>query len=469
MTSPANTGAPANTGGPPESPRARLGARLQALDHAQLVEVIQRLLERAPDLYDLVFLPVTGEQKPVNAEHIRIQVAGILLNMGDDWRASTRAERELWPVVAIGTQYLDRGALTDARTVFNAVITTTLPHYEQLWDHGSEIAGIVEDCVKGLARCLDKLTDPDERRGLIEDIFAVYRWDALGPGGYGMDAPPRRVLLEKTTAGERGQIASWVAEAMPDGLHKFKRWRRQAGGHFILELRGESALTEAELEQLYGRADLARPHLDLLLEQGRTAEAIRLVQDAPGDSLVSLAETLIAAGFEEPAIAAVRNHASVLHKDRHRTRDWLRAQGVDLPEEVDELVWTITSFNFNPTIGGYKKIRDGARAVALWPQALELVKDLSPERTKLHPIRARMFADQAREEEALAELRKLSNSTWRSCAADLAEVFEAHHPAIAIDLYERLAEEREAHGTSAARKKAALFRGKLADLGGCDG
>jgi len=100
---------------------------------------------------------------------------------------------------------------------------------------------------------------------------------------------------------------------------------------------------------------------------------------------------------------------------------------------------------------------------------LEPVKDLNPERTKLQPVRARMLADQDPAEEALAELSKLSNSTWRSCAADLAEVFEVHLPAVARDLYERLAEEREAQGTRAARKKAALFRVKLAELGGRDG
>ena len=99
-----NTGAPANTGGAPATTKTTIDARLQALERGQLIEVIQRLLKSAPDLDDLVFLPVAGEQKPVDAQHIRVQVAGILVNMGDDWRASTRAEQELWPLVAIGTQ-----------------------------------------------------------------------------------------------------------------------------------------------------------------------------------------------------------------------------------------------------------------------------------------------------------------------------------------------------------------------------
>ncbi len=455
-----------NTGGTPAPCKATTDARLQALDRPQLIQVIRRLLKSAPDLEDLVFLPVTGEDQPVNAKYICVQVTGILLNMGDDWRASTGAEQELWPLVAIGTQYLDSDQLTDARTVFNAIITTILAYYARIWDHESEVAGIVEDCVKGLASCLEKLTAPHDREALLKDIFAVYRWDVLGEGGYGLDTHPRTVLLVESTAAERIQIASWVQQALPDGEHKHTRWKRQAGGRFVLELRAPSSLDDAELESLYARADLVTPHLDLLLSQERRDEAVRLVQQASGEAVVALAETLIAAGLTKPAIAAVHNHSSVLHKDHQRTRDWLRAHGVDLPDEVDRLVWTITSFNRNPTIGDYKKIREGAGAIDQWPQVLNLLKELAPDRTKLMPIRARRFADLGQVDQAITELGRLRDSSWRSCAADLAETFEAHHSSIAIDLYKQLADERQAVGTRAACRKAAVFRARLAALAG---
>ncbi|MFT7519569.1 MAG: tetratricopeptide (TPR) repeat protein [Kiritimatiellia bacterium] len=459
-------GAPTNTGGPLGRSKTPVGIRLQALDRGQLVEVIQRLLKSAPDLNDLVFLPVSGEQNAVDAHRIRVQVAGILSNMGDDWRASSRAEQDLWPLVAIGTQYLERGALTDARTVFNTIITTTLAYYEQLRDEESEIAGIVVDCVNGLAKCLDRLTEASDREPLLRDIFTVYSWDTLGNGGYGMDSAPSKVLLEQTRVEERARVAAWVREDLPEGHDKFKRSQRQAGGRFILKLLGSETLPE--LEALYSQADLVKPHLDLLLKQGREDEAINLLRRAPGRSLVSMAEALIAAGLTAPAIATVRDHAIVLHTDGDHARRWLRAHGVDLPASVDNLVWTIQRFKGNHTIGGYKKIREGAKAVDRWPQALELVGELDPDRTRLQPIRARMFADLGKVDEALEELRKLIDSGWRSCAADIAETFEATNPAIAIELYKRLADEREAHGTRAARKRAALFRERIAHLGGSD-
>ncbi|MFM9994830.1 MAG: hypothetical protein ACKVU4_03405 [Phycisphaerales bacterium] len=64
------------------------------------------------------------------------------------------------------------------------------------------MAGIGDQCVAGLGRCLAATTDRATREGLLSDVFAVYRWDALDHGGYGMDDAPRKVLLGGTTPAE---------------------------------------------------------------------------------------------------------------------------------------------------------------------------------------------------------------------------------------------------------------------------
>jgi len=399
---------------------------------------------------------------PVNTEPIRVEVEEILQNLGDDWRASAFAELLLSPLVTLGNRLREAGALDDARAVFNTIITSILARYEQLWDAESEIASVVTACVDGLALCLGLLSAPTERQPLLEDLFAVYRWDALESGGYGMDMAPRRVLLEQTTSDERRTIASWLLDALPVGSDTPTRWRRQEGGRFILQLRADAAPSDMEREQLYERADLAGPHLDLLLTQGRTAEALRLTQRASADALVALAETLTAAGLAEQALAAVRGHVSVLHADRKHTRDWLRARGVTLPEGVEQLCRMIATFNEHPTVRGYRELRERAEQAARWPQALELIA--SPKPLRLPPVRARLFADLDRADEALAELSNLSDSAWRTCAEDLAQTFAARRPLVAADLYEQLAVERVAHGTRGARKKAAEFRAKRAEL-----
>ena len=169
-----------------------LDTRLAQLDRGQLVALVKRLVSRRPDLQELVLLPLPGERRPVAARHVAVAVARILDAMGDDWQASSRAEEELWPLLTIGDQRLEGGALADAQTVFVAVIQAVLPRYGQLYDHESEIAGIVDECVKGLGACLDRSPEPGQRYLLLRGIFAVYRWDALGQGAMGWIRLPAR-------------------------------------------------------------------------------------------------------------------------------------------------------------------------------------------------------------------------------------------------------------------------------------
>ena len=116
-----------------------LDRRLASLDRDQLVALVHRLLSRHPDLEDLVQLPLPGETMRADARHIRSQVTRILLAMGDDWQASIRARRDLWPLLAVGRQYLQRRTLGDACTLFATIATTILEHYEQLRDEASVI------------------------------------------------------------------------------------------------------------------------------------------------------------------------------------------------------------------------------------------------------------------------------------------------------------------------------------------
>ncbi len=440
-----------------------LDPRLAALDRDQLEALVRRLVSREPDLEDLVHLPLPGERQRADGRHMAAQVSRILLTMGDDWRASSRAERELWPLVEIGTQYLDQGAPDDARTVFVAISITILRHYEQIRDEESEVAGIVGQCVEGLGRCLAVATSAAEREALLRDVFAVYRWDALDHGGYGMDDAPRRVLLGEATPEERSTIATWVREAMPRGSANHGRWRRQHGGRFVLELVGRE-LDDAGREALFAEADLDGARLDLLLAQGRELEAVRMVRDAASDSLVGLADKLVAAGLLDAARSAVRDHLSVLEPDNHRVRDWLVKHGVPLPANVDALVEAVRWFQLRPNIRSYQDLRREAGDAGRWPAVLGLVGNVDPQRKNLQPVRARIRADLGDSAGALAELEGLTGSSWKSAVADVAGSLAATHPGVAAELYRTLIDALVAHGTKAAGKQAAEVRLRLAAL-----
>ncbi len=303
-------------------PGSDLDRRLASLDRAQLVALIHRLLSRFPDLEDLVQLPLPGETQPADARQIRVQVTRILLTMGDDWQASIRAQRDLLPLLAVGRQYLQRGARSDARTVFATIASTILEHYEQLRDEESELAGIVNDCVEGLGACLAESERGSEREALLGDVFAVYRWDALESGGYGMDTAPHDILLAQTTQEERRLLARWTRDALGRVTGEYALPRRRNGGRFVLDLVG-SELGDAERESFYTEARLDRSLMSLLLSQERTREALELLGRCTSRDLAWMAEKLMGAGMRAEALELASHHPAVLEMGNHVLDQWM--------------------------------------------------------------------------------------------------------------------------------------------------
>ncbi len=427
--------------------------RLDELDRDQLVAVIHRLLDREPGLADLVQIPLPSERRPVHPEPVAAQVTEILLTMGDDWRASMRAERELTPLVGLGTHFLDAGVVADAHVVWRTIALTVLRHYLSIRDEESEVAGIVNECVTGLGKCLDRTTDSAARRAILDDVFAVFRWDYLEHGSFGMDEPAATILVERTTAVEREAMAAITLAALPSGSHSHARWHRQHGGRLVLRLVGDR-LGPVERERVLADADLDAERLDLLVAAGRVDEAITLVRAAPGSDVADLADRLIRHGHREPARDAVRDHAGMLSTSNHHLRSWMQDHDLPLPPHLEPLLEALSRFNVWTDIGRYKALREAACASGQWPRVLDHLEAIDATRSKYQPVRARIAADRGDVGGALAELDGLKDSTWRAATEDVARSLEVYDADAALALYQKLLDDLRAHGTAHARKRA---------------
>ena len=441
-----------------------LDVRLAALDRDQLEEMVRRLVRHDPDLEDLVHLPLPGERVAVDESRVREQVNRIVRGIGWDWRASSRAEGELWPLVVTGRRLVDEGAWADARRVFGATIRAILAHYGEFRDNESEVAGIVSHCVEGLGACLD---EPDQRRQdrakLLDEVLSVWIWDRLEQGGYGMDGPARAVLLERATPPERRAMAARVRRSLPRTDADCGRSRRQAGGRFVLELLGDE-LASAERERLLAEASLDRELLALLFEQGRRAEAIELVRRTSSEDVVKLAGELVARGMARQGERAVLDHPALLDPDSWPLRRWLADREVEGAAELEDGAEAVRWFRAYPNIGNYRKLRTTAEALGRWPGVLRQVVDVKPDAKAVRPVRARMYADLGRVAEALAVLDELSGSTWRSAAGDVAQSLGPIHPDDAAELYRSLIAHLVEHDTKHSRQAAQEHQQRLSAL-----
>jgi tetratricopeptide (TPR) repeat protein len=441
-----------------------LAARLASLDRDQLVAILERLVAQQPELADLVHLPLPGEKGPPDGAAIRAQVARIVLTMGDDWMASTRAEGELWPVIEVGNSYRAEGRIEDARTVYRAMIDGILPHYEQLRDEESEIGHMVERCVKGIGACLDASPDPGLRERYLRDAFDVYRWDALDHGGYGLDRAAEEVLCSKAVGDERGRVAGWIRAALPRTVQDHGAWRRQHGGAVILRLIGDELDDDARAG-LFAESDMSREHIDLLLAAGRKDEAIDVLRHADGGDLENLADRLLAAGLEAEVTDVVDQHPALLESRAWSLRRWRVARGGIDGERLKKLVDALDTFRGRPDLKHWLRLVEEARATGRWAAVLPLaLAAVDRDKTSIQPVRVRVLAAAGRFEESATILRTLPESAWKGAALELAAAAEQERPDLAISLYEQLATALRARGTKPARDELARVLPRLASL-----
>ena len=447
----------------PAMPNSPLTPRLAALNRDQLVALVERLVARHPDLADLAHLPLPGEVKRADGEGVRAHVTRILLTMGDDWRASSRAQYELFPIVAMADDYRNQGLLDDARIVYRAIIDAILAVYERIRDEESEIGGVVGDCIEGLGNCLDATSDSDLRTRLLRDAFEVYAWDTVAHGGYGMDGPPEKLLISRTTAPEKALVAGWIQAALtvPSGRPKYGA---QYAGKLMLQLVGDQQDATSR-ESTYRMAGMDVELVDLLLAQGRTDDELTVVR-ASGADVVRLADRLVAAGFAGPVAEIVNRHRAVLDYRSDSVRKWLALHGVAEIVALEKLAWALHNFEQSGNVGHWDTLRSQAEALGRLDQVLpHALAAVETERSGYQASRARILGLSGRFDEAEAVLARLPEGAWKRAALVVAVAAEIARPSLARALYARVADDLRRRGTKPAREEILWINERLAALG----
>jgi hypothetical protein len=428
----------------------RLRARLDALDRAQQVALVLRLVDASPDLADLVHLPLPGETQPLDTRPLSSRVTTILRTMGDDWRASYRAQFELDPLVAVAQERLSAGALDDARRAFRAIIDAILACYIQLRDEESEIANIVRDCVSGLGRALDATPLPAERAQVLRDLFDVFAWDRIQHGGYGMSEPVEELLVHHTTADEKGKVLAWLHAARPAGDTQRSRWGRRAAGELCLALMGDDPEPDAVATVLQW-AGLTRRYIQHLLVADRKDDAVRALARASDDPCGG-ADLLVEAGLRDEAVRVLTSHPRLLDEEGRSIPAWLERHGQDA-SGVEELARQVGRFRRHPTIGVWDQIRAEAENHGVWaiaaPRLLGAVDDA---RVAVQPVRARALAAVGRLDEAMQVWSTLNESAKTTCGLAIARDAARSRPELARSLL-RFAIDRLAGRKSRAVKE----------------
>ena len=436
-----------------------LSARLRAKTRDQLVRLIERMIDRHPDLETMVAL-AAGGASDFDAEVFGQRVEQVFAEAGGydhhgyGYGGHTVA-RDLEPFIQRGDDYAEAGHRSEAAQVYRITAQVILDHYETFADEGGALDDAAITCAERLGELLAETDDPDLRTDILRGLFDIYRWD-LSAGGFGIGDPAHHTLLEDTSAEERHQVAEWVREALPSGGAKERKafdltsgsfirwdsssWTRERLGAFLLDLEADRLDDEAYLQicRDTGQTDaLVRRLLDL----DRVEAALDALREAPDSDVYRLADWFVDYGAGPALRDLVHERIEATTDPDARLVGWLRDYAAAHDDPETALVLSRRLFRAHPSVDRYERVRDAAQALGRWDGEQSAILDRLTDAAQYHLLTRLHLSDGNVD----AALQTVQHATARGYGgapdlnAEVARAAEDPHPERAADLYLDLA------------------------------
>ncbi len=437
---------------------------LKRRSKAELLVIVRRMLDRYPDLEQVLELPIVTaaeDAPPVDADFIRRQADRAFAGTSyDDWEAAYDVAQRLLELVRIGDDYAEIERWEDAATIYRIVMEETLEGYGMVHDEGGTLHEVVHRCVVGLETCLSVTEDSSRRQVLLEALFDVIRWD-LDFGGIDMGYRAPGVILEQATPEEKRQVARWVRDA----LSGESSWSRERYGGFLLRLE-EAWMDDEAFLQICRQTGRREDLIERLLALGRVDEAAAAAREARDCVLIRLADLFVAQGHDQLAESLIRERMAAGFDTR--LVEWLKEWALERGDREEALTLTEKLFWRGPGLRGYQELRTLARPMERWDdlRAAILSRLAEEERDRLL---IEIYLEEGEVDRALKtlkEMRETSRWRWRSdrLSVDVARAAEAERPREAIRLYGEAVNELIARRGRENYAVAATYLSRVRDL-----
>jgi hypothetical protein len=372
-------------------------ARLSEKSHAELLALLEQLVQRQPDIEPLIELlmelPLAattqersksgkGRERTLDPSTVRSQVASAFYHAGEGWGAASRVADELEQLYDIGQNFAEAGEWANAQVVYATVAQETIMQYEEIHDEG-QLSWVLGKCAAGLAKCLeaqsalpqDEQLDTEGRKELLTALFDLWKF-GNNYGGIEMDVAA--AMAESVTEYERKMVERWLREEMRPGQDFSSQWHNRSIIDFLATLKQAEHFSDEDLLEEYRKAGLYKELAEKLLELGRENEALNVAQanlTEPRD-VTWFAEQLLksgvtwreqALGFVEARLGEVEQALRGKRQDftGERTvdtyRGWLGEKYSIYGRPQQALKIELTRFQANPSTTTYHAVRSAAQ------------------------------------------------------------------------------------------------------------
>ncbi len=274
-----------------------------------LLTLIERMVQRHPDLLDIVDEPVaTPTGQPPDLDHYQRAVERVF--RGNEMEAMAAA---LQALAEQGNHLAQQDDWVNAGDIYQLLLEAANDHYDHTVldiDYDGAVGLVIQDIAQGLSDSLGQAENLDagRRRLWIETFFRAVLKD-LELGGMDYAYPARDAVIDHSTDANWGWIETQVRQMLRQpGQRSLGEWGRQSLVDLLVERaeqRGQTNTADAIVLELGTAEQRAFFHL----RQGNFEEALALArshfQGKPG-LVTQFGDALVQAQVPDLALALVQ-------------------------------------------------------------------------------------------------------------------------------------------------------------------
>jgi hypothetical protein len=423
---------------------APLEERLSKCSKSRLVELIQQMIDREPDLESWLELSLrttksSGKGDVVKPDAYRRQTIAAFANAGYGWEGDREVTAALESLKTIGDQFRSQKNVESAVAVYRGILEGFVGEYQSLHDETGNVCVVAGECVTALGECLPQFAEGSEdRESVLRILFDVLRFD-MNFGGISLADDVPEILTEQITAAERATLAGWIREELPDAQDSSSNWRRKNWGSLLLDFEGEPKDDDAFLKHCR-EFGLTVYLVNRLLERGRLEEALEEIRSSSDYDLMGLADRLIAHKHVDLAHSLVRDRFSVTESgpNNWQLQDWLERFYQAHKNWKPLLELNVADFHRQPSLPRYQEIRKLARKLKTWDKLRPTL--LSPIARDSNEL-LRICLDEGEIDQAIqlwesrSGKRRVQALGFDRVDLEVAQAAEKSHPETALNIY----------------------------------
>jgi uncharacterized Zn finger protein len=336
----------------------------------ELIAIINAMAKQDPKLLSLVELAATTQDanagKAVDTAAIRKSARRALQYDYEDHLSSRKIAKELRALGQIAEPFVKANDWLNAGRVYHALLDETVSGYDEIIqqvDENGDLAAVVDEFAEALGKCVEKsAADNRTRRAWLETLLDAFAKDIeIGGIDFASSAPD---ILIKQASDEEWQ---WIEARVRTLAADSRDWGRGQLVSFLteaLEQRGR----KSEADGLIREIGTPEQQAQLLIEEGRIEEAVRLMSDIVKDKpglVTQFADWLLEAKAKAAALNFVLAHERTASWRRDQwLADYYRRHGT--PEEAVAAQKTLLVNS--PSVEQFKVLQAVCRKAKNWPE-----------------------------------------------------------------------------------------------------